>query len=90
MTKHLVKRSGSEEPFDSRKVYGSVYAACSALRMTQAEVELIADRAAKATEVWIAKYDHVTSDQIAKVVVREIKKFNRDAAYLYEHHTDVS
>lgn len=87
---HIVKRAGHPEQFDSRKIYGSVYAACLAVRAEPNDAELIASEVSKDLTRWIEDKASVTSDQIAAEVVRVIKLYNNDAAYLYLHHRDIS
>lgn len=88
--KHIVKRGGHHESYDSRKIYASVYAACMTVRMSVAEAELIADKVTQSLNIWVNDKQHVNSSDICTVVTKEMKKYNRDAAYLYAHHTDVS
>lgn len=88
--KHIVKRAGHNEQFESRKVYASVYAACLAVRAQSSDAELVANEVAKDLDKWVSDKHSVTSNQIATEVVRVLKLYNSDAAYLFEHHRDIS
>lgn len=88
--KHIVKRAGHIEPFDSRKIYASVFAACLAVRVTQPEAEIISDNVTKAIEEWIKDKPTITSHQIGRETARILTYYHPDAAYLYEHQRDIS
>ncbi|MEX1051950.1 MAG: ATP cone domain-containing protein [Patescibacteria group bacterium] len=88
--KHIVKRAGHEETFDPKKVYASVYAACLAVRAERQEAELLAGEVMKDLEKWVADKHQVTSHQIAEQTVASLRLYNSDAAYLYQHHRDIS
>lgn len=88
--KHLVKRAGHKEPFDDRKIYASVYAACRTVRMTEGEAEMCADHVTKSVAKDISKKKEVTSDHLAKVAHASLEEINPDAAYMYRTHLDIS
>lgn len=87
---HIVKRLGHQEKFDVKKVYGSSYAACLNCHMKKKECEGIADKVCNGLKKWIRVKKRVTSDQIFKQVIRELKKHNKDAAFMFETHRDIS
>ncbi len=88
--KHTVKRKGHKEPFDPRKIYASVYSSCVALRMTEDEAELIAQKVESDIKETVKDAEEVTAHTIHKLVVESLKKYHPDAAYLYENHKDIS
>lgn len=87
---HIVKRKGHTEKYDERKVYASVYAACLVLRMSDEEAELIANLIAHDVSREFRKTHEVTAHAIHNFVVTELKKYNKDAAYIYDTHKDIS
>lgn len=87
---HIVKRKGHKEPYDERKVYGSCYFACRNAHLSEQESERIANKVAAAITKWVMKRRMVTSDEIFKNLVFALKKYNEDAAFLYETHRDIS
>jgi len=87
---HIVKRAGHKESFDQKKVYASVYAACLAVRAQTTDAELIANEVAKDVVNWVADKRAVTSSEIAIQVTKTLKLYNSDAAFLYQHHRDIS
>ena len=88
--KHIVKRAGHSENFEDRKVYASVFAACVAVRAQATDAELIAKEVSKDLSQWVLDKSSVTSHQIAQEVFKSLRLYNSDAAYLYEHHRDIS
>ncbi len=88
--KHIVKRKGHIEPFDGRKLYASVYASCTALRMADKEAELIAKTVESEVTDALKDSSDVTAHTIHKKVVENLRKYHPDAAYLYENHKDIS
>ena len=90
MTIHIVKRKGHEEHFDERKLYASCYAACLNVQMDRKDAEKCADKTTKEIKKWIKRKKEVTSNRIFKEVVTALGKYNKDAAFMYETHRDIS
>jgi transcriptional regulator NrdR family protein len=86
---HIVKRKGHAEPYDQRKLYASVYAACLSVRSTEGEAELVAERVTKDVEAWLAKKHEVTSADIRRVASQNLKAYHADADYMYHNHRDL-
>lgn len=86
----IVKRKGHEEEFDEKKVYGSTYAACLNTQLKHTESEKIAAKVAKEIKAWTKTKKTVNSTQIFKQTISVIKKHNKDAAFMYETHRDIS
>jgi transcriptional regulator NrdR family protein len=87
----VVKR-GKEKichAYDERKVYGSVYAACSVVGKKERECERTADKVSNHITKIVKNKREISSNAIAKQVVRELKKYDKHAAFMYETHRDV-
>ena len=87
---HIVKRKGHVEEYDDKKVYGSCYAACSAAGLTEKECEATADAVTKHITKWVKTKESVKSNEIFRMVTQLLKKRNKEVAFLYETHRDVS
>ena len=87
---HIVKRKGHREPFDARKIYASVFAACMVLRMKDEEGELIAHMVSDEVERDLKAVIQMESHKIHALVTKSLKKYNSDAAYIYDTHRDIS
>lgn len=87
---HIVKRKGHKERFDERKVYASVFAACMSLRMSDEEAELIAHMVTKEVTDEFEEVHEVSAHSIHKFVTNSLKKYNKDVAFMYETHKDIS
>lgn len=88
--KHIVKRHGLEEHFDSKKVFTSSFRAAKNVHLTDKEAKQIADQVCQDINVWIGKKSEVNSGEIFKEVIKSLKKLNKDAAFMYETHRDIS
>ncbi len=88
----VVKRGGGNacHAYDERKVYGSVYAACSVVGEPEQACEKIADAVARRVSTAVRHRREISSDAIAQHAARELRKHNRHAAFMYETHRDIS
>ena len=84
---HIVKRSPNyTEPYDERKLYASVYAACLCVRTPVGEAELTAERICRDIAPWVASKPEVTSQDIRHKAADHLQIYNPDAAYMYQRH----
>ena len=90
MKEMIVKRKGHAELYDEKKVYGSCYFACRNAHLSEIESEEICNKVCAAITKMISKKKIVSSNEIFKFLAQELKKYNEDAAFLYETHRDVS
>jgi len=86
----IVKRRGHIEIYDERKVYGSCYFACRNAHLSETESEWISNKVSVAVTRIVNKRKVISSDDIFRLLIDEIKKYNEDAAFLYETHRDIS
>ena len=86
----IVKRRGHTEMYDERKVYGSCFFACRNAHLSEKESEGICSMVTAAITKLLAKKRIVSSNDIFKSLIQELKKHNGDAAFLYETHRDIS
>jgi transcriptional regulator NrdR family protein len=87
---HIVKRrKGPSEPYDERKLYASIYAACLSVRAAPADAELIANEVCRDLAPWLEQKPEVTSHDIRLHAAQHLERYNADAAYLYLHHRNV-
>ncbi len=82
----VVKRRGHKEPFDERKVYGSVYAACASAHYKETECERIADAVTKKVMQALKGKKVVNSLDIRKLIESDLKKRDKELHFYYEHH----
>ena len=86
----IVKRAGHTELYDERKVYGSCFFACRNAHLSKKESEEMSNKVCKAVTKWIKTKKIVSSNEIFRMLIKELKKHNEDAAFLYETHRDIS
>ena len=87
---HIVKRRGHTEKYDEKKVYGSCYYACMSANVEEKDAEKIAKDCMKKVSTWMKGKKQVTAHQIYKVTSTAIRKHDKNAAFMYETHMDVS
>lgn len=86
----IVKRRGHTEIYDERKVYGSCYFACRSTHMSEKEAEEICGKVSTAVTKCVNKQKVVSSNDIFRILIEELKKHNNDAAFMYDTHRDIS
>lgn len=84
--KHVVKRQGHSEPYDERKLYASVFAACQSVREPVGSAELIAEKVVADINNWLEPKHEITSNDIRINAAKHLKVYNPDAGYMYLHH----
>ncbi|MBI2670916.1 hypothetical protein HYX18_02995 [Candidatus Woesearchaeota archaeon] len=87
---HLVKRHGHFEKFDYSKIYKSCYKASLNAHLSKQKAAKIASYVVKKIKEFIKPKKAITSDQIFKQVVKHLKEQDKDVAFLYETHRDIS
>ena len=86
----VVKRRGHSEHFDERKVYGSVYSACSNCDLHEKECEKLAEQVIEELKKAMATKKEINSTEIFGLVISILAKYHEDAALMYEVHRDIS
>lgn len=84
--KHIIKRAGHTEPYDNKKLYASIYAACLAMREQPETAEMISEKVVKNVELWLEKKHEVLSNDIRLAAAKQLHAFNQEAAFAYLHH----
>jgi len=88
--KHIVKRLGKLEKFDERKVYASCYAACLSSHIKHIKAEEICKKVTKQVKNWIKTKKVVTSDQVFKEITKVMRKYDKNAAFMFKTHRDIN
>ena len=86
----IVKRGWHVEPYDERKIYGSCVFACRMAHLSQKEAEKIAEHITPIITNSVKKKKFISSDDIYRMLIEELKKHDQDASFLYETHRDIS
>jgi len=88
---HIIKRRGHSEKFDEKKIYASAYAACLNAEFGEQKCEEVAEKVMKeVTKAIKARHNAVDSSEIAELTHKILEKFNKDVAFLYKTHLDLS
>lgn len=86
----VVKRRGHMQPFDERKVYGSIYSACSSCHLKERECEKLAEQVVDELKKAIASKKEINSTELFGTVITILAKYHEDAAFMYQMHRDIS
>ena len=87
---HIIKRKKHKQPFDERKLYASIYAACLSAHTSKEEAEVTSNLVSREVKKWLDKKEEVTSDQVFKKATEELYPLNKDASFMYKTHRDLS
>lgn len=87
---HVIKlhdeSKDASEPFDAKKLYASIEAACLSVGLARGLAEDTARHTTKAVELWLVDRPEVTSEDIRRIATRALTIVSPEAAYLYKHH----
>lgn len=89
----VIKRRGHFETYGERKVYASCYYACKNAHHHEKDCKSMANKVSKVITSYVrrkSKIGRVTSTQIFKMIAKELRKHDEDAAFLYATHRDIS
>lgn len=90
MSSLVAKSSGKDEPFNTQKLYNSLYATLSAAHVKADDARKIATDVSDEFVHWLGQKKHVTSKEIREHTAQFLKNHNHIAAYLYEKHKILS
>ena len=83
----VIKRGNrSSEPFDRQKLHKSIVAVCLSVRTPRGQAETTAHSVCDEVVAWLENKDEVTSKDIRIITAKRLKRFQPEAAYLYEQH----
>ena len=86
----VVKRAGHEEMYDERKVYATCYFAAKATHLKTDDAEKLCANVVKEINKWITKCKCVNAHEIHQKIVQSLRKQNKDVAFMYDTHRDIS
>ena len=90
----IVKRREHNEKFDGRKIFASCYAACLSSHLEKKYSEEVSAKVCKIVTKEIIKIvkgkKEVSSSKIFNMVGKHLKKYDKDAAFMYKTHRDIS
>ncbi len=74
------------EPFDPKRLYDSIEAACLSVNLAGGLAEDTAEHVTRAVELWLRTRPEVTSEDIRRIATQSLTIVSPEAAYLYKHH----
>ncbi len=82
----IIKRRGHKEKFDEKKVYGSVYSACSSAHYSEEECEKTSQEMTKKIKAFLKNKKQIQTEEIGKKIETELKNKDEELAFFYEQH----
>ncbi|MEK7659853.1 MAG: hypothetical protein AAB343_01480 [Patescibacteria group bacterium] len=86
----IVKREGHKEAYDERKVYGSCYASVLNTHKSKEDAEDTCGAVVAVLAERIAKKKEITSKEIFHHMCEIMERYDKDAAFMYKTHKDLS
>lgn len=86
----VVKRDMSDQPFDERKLYASIFLSLRVANEPQKKAEIISNEVVMILKRWLEKKTHVTAHDIRAHASHHLREYNHIAAYIYNHHRNLS
>lgn len=88
--KFVIKRKGHKEKFDEKKLFASIYSAARISGLQEQKAEKVASKVLKQVIKSFKGKTPLTSDFISKQTIKSLKKINKEIAFMYETHRDIS
>lgn len=86
---YIIKRQRHTQPFSSRKLQASIYAACLAVRTPSGEAATTSRRVIQDIKPWIATKTEVTSLDLRHRASRHLRVYNPHAAFVYKYYDTI-
>jgi transcriptional regulator NrdR family protein len=84
----VVKRRGKSEPFDEKKIYASVLAACTECKMGKKESDVVAWKMVDEVKKFLRGKTEVNSTEIFGLIIQKLAKEHEPAAFMYQTHRE--
>ena len=87
---YVIKKTGRKEKFDEKKIYKSAYNACLSTEMDVKTAKKISQDILNEIKKSTKGNAEIKSDVIFNQVKRTLARHNKECAFMYETHRDVS
>jgi len=85
----VVKRRGKMEPFDEKKVYASVYAACMDCALGENRSEAISQEITSEVKTFVKDKKGINTSEIFGFVLQKLARISEPAAFMYQTHREI-
>ena len=86
----VIKRNGSVQNFNEKKIYLAIYESCLNAHLTKTEANEIAKAVTSEIKKKLGKKKWIESDTLFSMCINSLQKHSSDAMFLYETHRDIS
>jgi hypothetical protein len=84
--KHVNKKDGRIDIYNSEKLFQSIYATCLAVNIDKKDAAAIAKKVVAKLDNWLKTKNEVTSADLRHQAGKYLSQFDHHASYLYLHH----
>lgn len=84
----VVKRRGKSEPFDEKKLYSSVLAACKECKLGEKESDALSWKMVDEVKEFLEGKVEVNSTEIFGLVIQKLARDNEPVAFMYQTHRE--
>lgn len=87
----VVNKQGQKEKYDSMKLYSSIYYPALESGYEEEEADEFANSVCKKVADWASdQKEAITTREMREEVLKELRKRDKDVAFMYETHLDVN
>lgn len=84
------KRDGRCEKFDEKKAYNIFCRVALNAHLNEKEAEKLADKSMNDLKKFLKKKTKIKSTELFRQKIKILKRYNKEAAFLYETHRDIN
>ena len=84
--KHIIKRKGHSEEYDSRKLYASIYTSALAQREPVRRAEALSEEVCARAEHWLQNKHEITSNDLRMKAAEFLHDLDKDVGHKYLYH----
>ena len=87
---NVIKKDGSKQSFSENKVYDSVKKACLIAQLDNKACREIPSQVTKLIKTRVKGKKKIKSDLLFRYCIELLNKIDKDVAFIYETHRDIS
>ncbi len=86
----IVKTNRTKEAFNNKKLYASIYSSCLSAQLPKKECQRIAKKIYADVVKILSKQQCLLSEEVSATVTKAMAKHQKELAFMYKTHKDLS
>ena len=86
----IIKANRAKEAFSNKKLYNSIYASCLGTQLPKKECQRIAKKIYGNVVKILRKHQCLLSEEVSATVTKAMAKHQKELAFMYKTHKDLS